>query len=464
MSTTDTAALLDALRQRLGPEGCVAGADIGPRYFTAYNEAPVCRPLAVLRPASIDDVSCALALCHRFGVGVVPQGGMTGLAGGALAGADEVVLALERFNGIEEIDAAAGTVTVRAGTVLQTLQQAVREVGFELGLDLGARGSCQIGGNLATNAGGNRAIRFGVARDQVLGLEAVLADGTVVGGLNKMLKNNAGYDLKQMFIGSEGTLGVITRAVLRLQPKLHSTHTCLCTVPDYAPVIELWRRTRASLSDVSSFELMWPDFYRYVTAHTPGLEIPFAADEVFYLLIECATTNPDAEVCAARFEACLGEWFEAGLIGDAVLAGSTRQAESLWRLREGLAIDALPNLINYDVSLPIGGIDGFVQQCRATLAGRWPAVQSVFFGHIGDSNLHIGVSLAELPPSGGHEVDALVYALVREAGGSVSAEHGIGRAKRDFLDYTRSPAEIDLMRTLKSALDPRGILNPGKLL
>lgn len=297
--------VLAALTHELGSDILTPGDEVPTRYFTAYNEPPGSRPLALARPRSVEEISQLLSLCNRLGVPVVPQGGLTGLAGGGVPLGGEIVLSLERFSGIEEIDSAAGTVTVRAGTLLQNLQEAVNEAGFDLGYDLGARGSCQVGGNLATNAGGNRAIRYGVVRDQVLGLEAVLADGTVVGSLNKMLKNNAGYDSKHLFIGSEGTLGVITRAVLKLYPRMQSASTCLCVVPDYQAVVQLWQRVRTELPDASSFEVMWPSFYRYVSTHTANVQVPIEARDAFYVLIECASINRDAEASTGRVESCL---------------------------------------------------------------------------------------------------------------------------------------------------------------
>jgi len=306
MHEAERAALGALLERELGAGVCVHGAAIDPRHYTAYNEAPGARPLALVRPRSVDEVSAALALCNRLGLGVVPQGGLTGLAGGAQTSADQVALSLERFSGIETLDADAATVVVRAGSVLQAVAEEVDQAGFALGIDLGARGACQIGGNLATNAGGNRAIRFGVMRDQVLGIEAVLADGSVVGGLNGMLKNNAGYDLKHLFIGSEGTLGVITRAVLKLHPRQTATATCLCAVRDEAALLVLWRRARAELPALTSFEVMWPDFYRYVCANTPGLTAPLAPGDGCHVLLECAAGNALAGTLDAQLEHCLG--------------------------------------------------------------------------------------------------------------------------------------------------------------
>ncbi|MCO8577241.1 FAD-binding oxidoreductase [Burkholderia multivorans] len=453
------AALEAALVAELGDDCVTRAADIEPCYFTAYNERPGVRPRALVRPRSVDEVSRALALCARLAQPVVPQGGLTGLARGAVALGGEVALSMERFAGIDALDAAAGTLTVRAGTPLQVVQEAADAAGFTFGVDLGARGSCQIGGMLATNAGGTRAIRYGTMREQVLGLEAVLADGTVVSSMNRMLKNNAGYDLKQLFIGSEGTLGVVTRAVLRLHPKLAAPATALCRVRDYEAVVALWDRMR-TLPELVSFEAMWPAFYDYVARHTPGVAAPFAADGGFAVLIECATSAPGRDA----LETALADAIDAGLADDAVLATSERQARDLWTLREGLAIDALPNLVNFDVSLPTGDLGAFAARCDAALRARWPDIVCLFFGHVGDGNVHIGVSLAATTDADADEIDRRVYAIVREMGGSVSAEHGIGVLKRDYLAHTRSDAEIALMRTLKAALDPGGILNPGKVL
>ncbi|AIO41055.1 FAD binding domain protein [Burkholderia cenocepacia] len=455
-------ALDAAFAAELGDALVTRSADIDPRYFTAYNEPAGVRPRALVRPRSVDDVARTLALCTRLGLPVVPQGGLTGLARGAVALGGEIVLAMERFAGVDAIDVAAGTMTVRAGTPLQTVQEAADAAGFTFGVDLGARGSCQIGGMLATNAGGTRAIRYGMMREQVLGLEAVLADGTVVSSMNRMLKNNAGYDLKQLFIGSEGTLGVITRAVLRLHPKLAEPATALCRVHGYDAVVALWNRVRV-LPELVSFEAMWPAFYDYVARRTPGVAAPFAGEGGFAVLIECATSAPGSDARAA-LETALADAFDAGLVDDAALATSERQARDLWTLREGLAIDALPHLINFDVSLPTGELGAFAARCEAALRGRWPDIACLFFGHVGDGNVHIGVSLAGMRATDPEEIDDCVYAVVRDMSGSVSAEHGIGVLKRRYLAHARSDAEIALMRRLKAALDPAGVLNPGKVL
>ncbi|UXU90714.1 FAD-binding oxidoreductase [Burkholderia sp. S-53] len=451
-----------ALRDALGAD-CVSVDDaIGERHFTNYGEAPGVRPRALLRPRGVDDVSRALAICSAYRQAVVPQGGMTGLAAGAAPCATDIVLSLERLKGIVEIDADAATVTAWAGTTLQDLQQAVDEAGFALGIDLGARGSCQIGGNVATNAGGNRVIRYGTTREQVLGLEAVLADGTVLSSLNKMLKNNAGYDLRQIFVGSEGTLGIVTRVVLRLYPRLSAPSTALCAVRDTAAALALLREARAACPDLLSFEAMWPAFYRYVCAHTPGMRAPLPADGGVKVLVECA--SGDAAQTAGRFEALLAGWLERGLIDDAALAQDAADAQAFWTVREGLAIDDLPGLVNFDVGIPPRETGAFIDACERALTTRWPGAHVFFFGHLGDSNLHVCVSAPYAAGESAHDVDAVLYPLVRDVLGSVSAEHGIGRYKRNWLGCSRSEAEIAAMRRLKLAFDPLGLLNPGKVI
>jgi FAD/FMN-containing dehydrogenase len=457
--------IIAALSSALGSGAVLTGSAIGAKHKTDMSGSGTTLPRALIRPRSVAEVATTLRLCHEHGVAVVPQGGLTGLAGGANPGPDEIALSLDLLSGIEEVDPQAGTITVLAGTPLERAQAAAAEAGFLLPLDLGSRGSAQVGGNVATNAGGNRVIRYGMARALVLGLEVVLADGTILSSLNKMIKNNAGFDLKQIFIGSEGTLGVITRVVFRLKPLPRSTSTAFCAARDFPAVLSLLRQAEEMLGGPSAFEVMWADFYRFVTAHPMTKSQPLTPEHGYYVLMEHQGNDADAD--PARFEAFLGAALESGAILDAVIAQNERDVQSFWRVREGLSLDTLPHLVNFDVSLPIGRIDDFVTECRARLHARWPLTGSnhaVFFGHIGDSNLHICVSVAYGPGEGMHEVDEVVYATVRDFAGSVSAEHGIGTLKRAYLGHSRSAAEIAVMRRLKEALDPKGILNPGKVI
>ena len=454
--------VIEALRAALGGGAVLTGEEIGARHRSDMSMTGRHLPRALIRPRNTAEVAAALRICNAHNQSVVPQGGLTGLAGGANAGPADVALSLDLMNGIEELDRDAGTLTVLAGAPLERAQGAAAEAGFMLALDLGSRGSAQVGGNLSTNAGGNRVIRYGMARAQVLGLEAVLADGTILSNLNKMLKNNAGYDLKQLFIGSEGTLGIITRVVFRLQPLPRSAATAFCGLPDFAAVLAFLRKAQAELGGPSAFEVMWPDFYAFVSGHKMTASQPLPQGQPFYVLIE--HQGADAANDPVRFQSFLEAGLEAGIIADAVVAQNEKEAQSFWRVREGYALDTLPQIVNFDVSLAIGRIGAFVETCRARLAAKWPDGQFFFYGHIGDSNLHITTSVDYAPGEGMHDVDEIVYGAVRDFNGSVSAEHGIGALKRDYLGFSRSPEEIELMRRIKVALDPKGILNPGKVI
>lgn len=458
--------LLAELSALLTPNELLQGKDIPERYYTPYAESPLAAPLAVARPDTLEKLVSTLAIAHQSACPVIPQGGFTGLAGGANPSPNSLVVAMERYCGIEEIDTAGATVTVRAGTPLSVVQAAVAEQGFTLGIDLGARDSCQIGGLIATNAGGNRAIRYGVMRDQVLGLEVILPDGTLVSSLNRMLKNNAGLDIKQLFIGSEGTLGLITRAVIKLYPALHTPVTCLLSVANAENVTALWRAARTHLPDLLSFEVMWPAFYQFMSSRMPDTPFPLPADDSFKVLLECASPIQTAEDLQSALTDTLGAWLESGLINDATVASNLDQARQLWHIREGLPMDNLPALLNFDVSLPIADIDPFVQRCTSKLLKTWPSVICLPFGHLGDSNLHLGISLNQETPNEEAQmaVCELVYRLIGEMGGTISAEHGIGRYKKAYLHHSRHAPEISLMQQFKQLLDPSGRMNPGCVL
>jgi FAD/FMN-containing dehydrogenase len=447
--------LLADLRAALGDGAVLAGEAMAVRPAWDMSGTGTRAPAALIRPRSTAEVSTALRLCHAAGVPVIAQGGMTGLAGGANPGGGEIALSLDLLRGVEEVDSASATMVVKAGTPLEDCQKAAAEHGLFLALDLGSRGSCQIGGNLSTNAGGIRVIRYGMAREQVLGLEAVLADGAVLSSMNRMLKNNAGYDLKHLFIGSEGTLGVITRAVLRLHPQPGEITTALCAVSSYAQVVGLLRRAQSGLGGILAFEAMWRDYFAF-NAAALGLRF-FAAEHPFCVILE-STADPSA------METFLADCLSAELAADAIIARSTREAREIWSVREGHPIEALPNLLNFDVSLPIGRIGDYAADCTAALLARWPGAHVSFYGHVGDSNVHICVSAPYGPGEDMHDVDAVVYGVLGGYGGSISAEHGIGTLKREHLHLSRSPEELALMRRLKQALDPRGILNPGKVI
>jgi FAD/FMN-containing dehydrogenase len=419
--------------------------------------------LALAYPRSTQQVSAILSYCNERRIAVQPQGGMTGLAGGGVPVTPCVVVSLERMRAIRELDAAAGAITVEAGVVMEAVQKAADAADLFFPLDLGGRGSCQIGGNLSTNAGGNRVLRFGMARDLVLGVEAVLADGTIIDSLRKVMKNNTGYDLRQLFIGSEGTLGIITAAVLRLFPKPQSVCTGLCAVDDYDAVLELLGRARAGFgSQLTAFEVMWPDFYQLGTVGL-GRKPPLESGAGAYVLIE--TMGPDPVADQQRYESVIGDAVEAGIVSDAIIAQSHRETGELWTVRdspgEWQRTSHWPHL-SFDVSAPTGEIGAVVAEIEATLSARWPQLRTVYFGHVADGNLHLSVGMAgqSVPEA---DIEDAVYAIASRRRGSISAEHGIGSLKRKFLHYSRSDEEIALMRTIKKAMDPNGILNPGKI-
>ncbi|QGZ66007.1 FAD-binding oxidoreductase [Paraburkholderia acidisoli] len=464
-NTLSNSAILTALTEALGDDVVSPRERLLERRNADWSGMPGATPLALLRPRSTEQVAQALAICNRFRQPVVVQGGLTGLAGGACTAANEIALSLERMMAIEEVDAISSTITVQTGVTLEAVQQAASEAGLMFPLDLGARGSCTIGGNLATNAGGNRVIRYGMARDQVLGLEAVLADGSVIGGLHKMVKNNTGYDLRNLMIGSEGTLGIITRAVLRLRPRAGALATAWCGLPDYAAVTRLLGEAQRHLSTgVSAFEVMWPSFVDYMLGNVHGLRAPLDTPHPFYVLMESA--GGDEASHQQAFEDFLAAMLEAGVIANASIAQSQSDAGAFWRIRDATAEFPIlmPDLIAFDVSFAIADIGRAAQQCDEALRATWPGSTVLTYGHLGDGNLHLIVQVAGADDSTVNAVEALVYGIVREYGGSVSAEHGIGSKKRDVLGHTRAPAELAAMRAIKAALDPHGILNPGKVL
>jgi FAD/FMN-containing dehydrogenase len=451
--------LLDRLKSALGPSGVLEGAEAADK---ARGWSRLGKPLAVLRPATTEEVATVLRLCHGARAPVVPWGGKTGLVEGGNA-QDQLALSLERMNKVIEIDPVAQTMTVEAGCVLQTVCEAADAKGLLFPLDLGSRGSATIGGNIATNAGGNRVIRYGMMREMTLGLEAVLADGTVLSSLNHLIKNNTGYDLKQLFIGSEGTLGVVTKAVLRLRPKPASQTAAFVAVDGFAKLPRLLRRVENGLGGaLSAFEVMWSDFYELVTTPPATGIAPVAHGHPYYVLIEAM--GGDQADDEARFERVLGEALEAGDIVDAVIAKSQAECDRMWALRDdvGQVVRNAP-IFTFDVSLGISEMEGFVAEVRETLAARWPATTLMVFGHLGDGNLHLIPGVGDGSSETRHAVEAAIYGALRTRGGSVSAEHGIGLEKKPYLSWSRNPQEIALMAALKRALDPRDILNPGKI-
>ncbi len=454
--------LLQDLAATVGEHSLLTGADLEGRAAGIWRSDTISAQ-AMVRPQSTAEVAKILARCNAARQPVVAHGGRTGLVESHITNANEVILSLEGMNAIEEINVQNRTATVQAGVILSQLQQAVTAEGLYLGLDLGGRDSCTIGGNIATNAGGNCVLRYGMTREQILGLEAVLADGRIVSSMNRMLKNNAGYDLKQLFIGTEGTLGIVTRCVVRLLEQPLSRETALVSAPDFASVTGLLKLLDQRLGGtLSSFEVMWRDFYDLVTGPSVARQPPVTPDQPFYVLLEAQ--GGDVEQDRARMEATLGEALEANLVADVVLAQSESQRLNLWAVRDDVEqVFAYAPVFIFDVSLPVSDMAAYVEHVQRELDTRFAEHRCFTFGHIGDGNIHFLVNAGPEDGSGRAAVEAAVYGPLRAVGGSVSAEHGIGLEKKAYLDWCRTPVEIDVMRTLKQAFDPNYILNPGKI-
>jgi FAD/FMN-containing dehydrogenase len=433
-------------------------------YFTDWRRQYSATAECVVRPGSTDEVARAVALCRSENVAVVPQGGNTGLCGGSVPTGSrrEVVLALSRMNRIRSLDRLNDTLTVEAGCVLANVQRAADEAGRLFPVSLAAEGSCQIGGNLSTNAGGVNVLRYGTAREQVLGLEVVLPDGRIWNGLRGLRKDNTGYDLKQLFLGAEGTLGVITAAVLRLYPKPTASATAWMAIESPAAAIELLSFLHERLGErVSAFELLSRTCLEAVLSFTPGTQDPLGAIHPWYVLAEIADSGEERAL-RERVERTLEDAAERGGILDAVLAQSGEQSRALWRIRETLPEAQFTN-VKHDISVPVSQTAQFIEQAGQRLAAQYPNVRPYAFGHVGDGNIHYNVG----PESMVAErvgVNRIVYAVVSELHGSISAEHGLGQLKREEIRSHKDPIELELMRAIKGALDPDGLMNPGKML
>lgn len=455
-------ALITQLQTRLGAKGLLTGTAVQERLAGIWQQESI-HAMAIARPKTTEDVAAIMKACHNTHQPVVIHGGLTGLVDGARSTHRDLVISLERMNTIEPVDETGRTLTAQSGAILQTLQDTAEQAGLILPLDLGARGSCTIGGNLATNAGGNKVIRYGMTRNLVLGLEAVLADGTVISSMNCMLKNNAGYDLKQLFIGSEGTLGIITRVVLRLQEKPQALNTALVACDQFEKLFKFLRFIdAASGSNLHAFEVMWNNFYTLVTT-PPARSLPALSQHYpYYALIE--TTANGAEDANKHIQYQLAEAFEQNLICDAVIAKSEAERKALWGIRDDVEqLQRLKPILTFDVSLPLSEMPDYIHHLQDTLYTKRPNAQCFIFGHLGDGNLHIIIAPGDDNAYTRQEIETLVYNPLAALHGSISAEHGIGLEKKPYLSRCRSTSEIELMRTLKKALDPKNILNPGKI-
>ncbi|MDR2310941.1 MAG: FAD-binding oxidoreductase [Brucellaceae bacterium] len=458
---SDRLAVLEKLSELLGKD-IQAAENIDSSQLRDWSDEQGGTPLALVLPRNTQMVSEILKLCNEHHIAVVPQGGLTGLAGGAVPVEGCVLLSLRNMNRIEAINAQAGTMIVEAGVILQTIQESARNAGMNFALDLGARGSCQIGGNISTNAGGNRVIRYGMTRDLVLGLEAVLADGTILSMMNEMPKNNAALDMKHLFVGAEGTMGVVTRAVLRLRPGVGGANAAVVALENFDNALNLLNYAQKRLSGrVTAFEAMWGDYYKTAAKYARA---PLEQGYPLYVLMDMQGAEPDIE--AELFQSVLEHALEEGWIADAAIAQSHREAEEFWTMRDAIAeiMTHEGPCIGFDVSVPQTQIGAAVDAIQAALEERYPGIQSLFFGHVGDCNFHIDVTkYTDFEPKE-RIIEDIVYDIIRSFKGSVSAEHGIGLHKKPWLHYSRSEAELQVLKTLKAALDPHNILNPGKVL
>ena len=467
------AELLRDLSEIVGPAGLIDDEAAMQAYLSDWRNAYRGRAALVVRPASAGEVAAVVRACHQAGVALVPQGGNTGLCGGSIPddSGRQIVLSLTRLTRIRDVDAGNETITIEAGVVLQQVQEAAAAVGRQFPLSLGAEGSCTIGGNLATNAGGTAVLRYGNMRDLTLGVEVVLPDGRLWNGLRCLRKDNTGYDLKHLFIGSEGTLGIITAAVLKLYPAVRSRTTAWVALPSPQAAVALIGRMRALCGDrLTGFELMSRQSVAFVLRHVPGCSDLFAEEHPWYVLIELSDTLPEAPL-NAMLETGLGAAFEEGEALDAVVASSEAQVAALWKLREGIseAQNHEGPSLKHDISVPVSSIAAFIAQADERLQQAFPGVRIVCYGHVGDGNLHYNISKPVGSEDAPFKAQAeaimyLIYDVTQAFAGSISAEHGIGQAKREAAQRYKDPLELELMRSLKQTLDPTGLMNPGKLL
>jgi FAD/FMN-containing dehydrogenase len=471
--STNSSSLVDRLAGIVGSTHVVTDPREAEPYSIDWRKRYAGRPLAVVKPGSTDEVSLVVRLCAEARAAIVPQGGNTSLCGAATPdpSGTQVVVSLSRMSRIRALDAVNNTVTVEAGCVLARLHEAAAVADRLFPLSLAAEGSCEIGGNLSTNAGGVQVLRYGNMRDLVLGLEVVLPSGELWDGLRALRKDNTGYDLKQLFIGAEGTLGIITAAVLKLFPKPHAHATAFVALESTRDALALLTHMQDRCGDrLTAFELLSAACVEIVTRHMPGVRSPFARIHPQHVLLELSDTHAAGNVRDVM-EAALGEAMERGIARDAIVATNEAQARSLWALRENMTEAQVREgrQVKHDVSLPISRIPEFVDAAHAALDRAFPGVRVIDFGHLGDGNLHYNVAsppamteeafMVRMP-----EVNRIVHDLTARFGGSISAEHGLGVYKRDEILRYKSPLEMELMRRIKRALDPLGIMNPGKVI
>jgi len=469
MSSTPTSELIARLTGVVGDAGLILDAPGKTPFLRDWRDVFHGQAVAVVRPKSTAEVAGVVRICAEFGVAITPHGGGTGLAGGAtpLDAPGQIVLALDRMNRVRDLDIVDNVLVAEAGCVLQSLQVAAEEAGRLLPLSFAAEGSAQIGGAIATNAGGVNVLRYGSARQLVLGLEVVLPDGAVLDRLRRLRKDNAGYDLKQMFIGSEGTLGIITAVSLRLFPRPVQTQAAVVAVGGPEAAVELYVRLNAEMGEfLSSFELISAAACKVSLDHLPDANWPFR--DGWSVLVEVATSSPEVPL-ADILEAALGRALEYGCAEDAVIAQTLAQGQGFWRVREGASEGerASGKSVKHDVSIPISRIPALIRAVEAGLAERFPGARPNIFGHVGDGNMHVNVILSPAQandPQAPERINRFVHDLIAVEGGSITAEHGVGQYRiADLYRYT-SPVDMGVMEQLKRMLDPAGLMNPGKVI
>ncbi|WP_428644417.1 FAD-binding oxidoreductase [Roseibium sp.] len=463
----------DHFAKLIGEANVLTSPDDQAPYLTEWRDLYQGITPMVLRPGSTEEVGKVMAYAYEQGLKIVPQGGNTGLVGGQIPQetGDEIVLSLSRLNKVRSVDPVGFTITVEAGVVLETLQNEAEKVDRLFPLSLGAQGSCQIGGNISTNAGGTAVLAYGNTRDLVLGLEVVLPTGEIWNGLRTLRKDNTGYDLKQLFIGGEGTLGIITAASLKLFPKPKKLEAAFVGLPDPQSALKLFTLAKAQAGPLlTGFEIMPRVGVEFCLRHLEGARDPLEGEHAWYILMELSSGSDAFEV-RDLMESILGEAFEEGLVEDAAFAQNLTQVHDFWHIRHGMSEVQKPEggSIKHDVSVPVASIPDFLDKAMAAVESLVPGCRPVPFGHIGDGNIHFNVS----QPVGADkedylakwdEMNAIVHGIVHDFGGSISAEHGIGRLKRDLLKDVKTGIELDLMQRIKDAFDPKGLLNPGRVL
>jgi FAD/FMN-containing dehydrogenase len=452
--------IIARLRDIVGDSDVLTGSDASQRTLVWETHQP-CLAQAVVRPSSTEQVAAIMRTCYAEGQSVVPYGGLTNLVQGCATTPDDIALSFEKMNLIEEIDTTAHTMTVQAGVTMLAAQDAADEKDLFFPVDIGARGTCMLGGNVSSNAGGTKVIRYGMMRDSVLGLEAVLADGTVVSSMNRFIKNNSGFDLKHLFIGTEGVLGLITRIIFRLSVKPLTHNVALVACSEYDRVVAVLNKSKALLgSSLCGFEVMWQDFFETVTEPIGKLRSPFSESYPLYAIVEAMGTRPGAD--DENFAAVLGEMIESELIQDGVIAKSDKEREEIWAIR-GEVEWLVKDCYNFDVSLAVADVGEYVDQVMERIRGDIPDALIAAFGHLGDNNIHVSVLCDGVKTTHALTIEKHVYESLIPYAGAISAEHGIGLEKKPYLSISRSAEEIELMKSLKRSMDPKNILNPGKV-